>query len=1055
MSPKSIDKMLSSYVDKDLRFLGGSHIDQVLSRYAKTGTQYLGGSNPNALLIEQLRKSLEDSYNAADEKIKEAIRMAVTGGALRTPSQLKAHYSMRRKMRGGVENTAVGTFGTTIQGVVDEEDKPFIFGIGVDGKKDGEKDDYDEWVDEVFKMGKINKAKSLNWIMERIHDHKARLEKLLGDKSESKKSKAIYRRQRKRLVEIYEDVNRRLLEEDESETKYETDHDPGTPDESEAESEPEEPKKPAPKIRRITTKKSSEEPATTTTSSSEPSSTTTTQSMTPSEAAAAASTYKSVDEIQRALETIMKGKVRSLTAPKRLRLARDLYNETDEELRSKAFESGFLMPFLPGMKGKYDMTRDGAIKSLTLSKEDDDLDKLVDLTDWHEFMTVGLDLTPEIVEKSWNKEYKHPRDLEKDIESTRTVMKSLLDQHEANLDNLASNPNLPPEVVTETLEKAQEAITFMDNVSNLETSEIATETGVKDLTELVEEHVKDAQEAGADLESTTEQVSEQEEATTATTSKINDPVLIEYQKLFEDMQGVFIDNMNNDKISQPVDRFMKELDEIRKMYNGIVKPSIAQQKMYLDQLGMLEQKYLEAISDREELDNAGSDREEPDNIDPYEGYQEYDDIDNGQPLAIDDHIAQTEIARSGTGDVTNVQKYGDKTMVTTKGRNGQDYTISYTAPGANVNVFDDSSESEDDLQYHEPSESDEEPSRPSIPSTRRTMQPTRGATTAPTSSSRAKAIKKSLYADIDYEDDYEDEYLQPTRFNPPRPIVGSVQANKLRKEERDLIDARQRASDKGDTHGENRIIARLALIKRELRRLQRNKDETIQEPQTSYKGRSKKADLLTKALKKQVKKDESDKTVKVKNTNPGPKSSHNRKAKMIEPVLEEDVVIAKKKSKAKNVTPLKPKKRTKKALPTSDDDEPLKPAKRVKKTLPITDDDEPTKTKRTKTKRVPKEEVESEEEIVVEVKKATGKKLLKGVKKTDPYTTVSKVGSKPKPIIKKTTTKKPATSGSKTSKPKQKRAPNRWNMHMSKMRLAHPGMDFGELVQLAKKTYKK
>lgn len=311
----------------------------------------------------------------------------------------------------------------------------------------------------------------------------------------------------------------------------------------------------------------------------------------------------------------------------------------------------------------------------------------------------------------------------------------------------------------------------------------------------------------------------------------------------------------------------------------------------------------------------------------------------------------------------------------------------------------------------------------------------------------APSRSKYLYSETDDEDAIDDEYIQPTRFNAPRVIVGTVQANKLRKEERELIDARQRASDKGDTLAENRIIARLALVKRELRRLQRTKDESIQEPQASYKERAKDAAVLTKALKKQVKKDESDKTVKVKNTNPGPKSSHNKKASMVEPVLEEDIVIAKKKSDAKNKMP------TKTVKP--------KPVKRTKKTAPISDDDDeplkPVKSKRTKKAPVSEEEVESEEEVIVKVKKATGKKLLKGVKKTDPYTTVSKVGSKPKPLITKTTTKKPAPSGSKTpvKKPKLKRAPNKWNMHMSKMRLAHPEMEFAALVQLAKKTYKK
>jgi hypothetical protein len=314
----------------------------------------------------------------------------------------------------------------------------------------------------------------------------------------------------------------------------------------------------------------------------------------------------------------------------------------------------------------------------------------------------------------------------------------------------------------------------------------------------------------------------------------------------------------------------------------------------------------------------------------------------------------------------------------------------------------------------------------------------------------------SLYSPYDYETDDDDvvtdiKYKDDVRPNPPRAIVGTVQADKLRREERSLLAARQKAVEAGDVADENRYIARLAVIKRELRRLQRTQDERSKLVTPSHVEKSKNAAVLTKALKSRVKKEESETVPVIKNTNPGPKSKHNKKARTIDDILEERV----ERSHATG----------KKKVKDSEDEKPKKRATK-KKVVESESDKEVVKKKRTKKVVEPEPESESEEELIEVIKKKRTPKKQEterpkvrktpGIKRVDPYTTVSTMGSKPKVQRTVTKTGPKQASGSKTAakKPKQRRAPNKWNMHMQATRDKYPGLDFVDLVKKAKATYK-
>lgn len=311
----------------------------------------------------------------------------------------------------------------------------------------------------------------------------------------------------------------------------------------------------------------------------------------------------------------------------------------------------------------------------------------------------------------------------------------------------------------------------------------------------------------------------------------------------------------------------------------------------------------------------------------------------------------------------------------------------------------------------------------------------------------------SLYSPYDYETDDDDvvadvKYKEDVRPNPPRAIVGTVQADKLRREERSLLAARQKAVEAGDVAAENRYIARLAVIKRELRRLQRTQDERSRLATPSHVEKSKNAAVLTKALKSRVKKEESQTVPVIKNTNPGPKSKHNKEARTIDDILEERI----ERSHATG----------KKKVKVSEDEKPKKRATK-KKVVESESDKEVVKKKRTKKVVEPEPESESEEELIEVIKKKRTPKKQEpvvrktpGIKRVDPYTVVSTMGSKPKVQRTVTKTGPKQASGSKTAakKPKQRRAPNKWNMHMQATRDKYPGLDFVDLVKKAKATYK-
>lgn len=280
-----------------------------------------------------------------------------------------------------------------------------------------------------------------------------------------------------------------------------------------------------------------------------------------------------------------------------------------------------------------------------------------------------------------------------------------------------------------------------------------------------------------------------------------------------------------------------------------------------------------------------------------------------------------------------------------------------------------------------------------------------------------------IYSDLDYSDmtDPDEDYKEAVRPNPPKRIVGSVQAKKLRDEERDLLAKRQRAADKGDIPAENRIIARLALVRRELRRLDRKYAEQAKDKPATHVPYDKAAKKLTSELKAKVSQPPP-KDKPVKDTNPAPTTERDKNAKKLDTILEKKVKKIEKKIIKK---PAKPKKTKKQMVVDTDDEHEVTSSESEAEAEVI------VKAKRTRTKKEPKPKK-------VPKPKATGSKIV-------PVTVVSKVGSRT------------AMSGSKTSatKTKAKRAPNRWNAHMSAVRAKHPELDFADAVTLAKSTYKK